>query len=198
MMATDDLLAITRGSVAHQEPPRDPLAPFLSAVKAAFGFSSFSWDLCGGGFRRADRCFELVDNPLVQNWSSLGCHWGHVQSNLWLRPPPHLRGKIEPWVQKCAESTRCGLPGVRIFLLTSPNVASKWFDRWVADNARVYLLRTPLGYLGNGPWNTQMLSVFDGTSRGIELWNWHSPHGVLQGGVSKQVVTPVSSIVPVQ
>jgi hypothetical protein len=194
MMSTDESLASAILRAKAAEPVWDPLAPFLGAVKAAFGFSSFSWELCAeqDGFRRADRCFTLDDQPLAQNWSTLGHgYWGHP-SNLLLRPPRYLRGKIDQWVEKCAESMHRAR-NVRIFLLTSANMASTWFNTWVVSNARVYVVRGRVGVFDRRiPGNTQMLSVFDGTSRGIELWDWRSPQGVQQGGVAKPVVSPVS------
>jgi hypothetical protein len=77
-------------------------------------------------------------------------------------------------------------------------MASTWFNSWIFGKARVFVLRGRLSSLGGGLLNTQMLSVFDGTSTGIELWDWGSGQGVQQGGVAKPVVSPASSIVAVQ
>src|SRR5580692_11298742 len=152
--------------------PYRRLDPFFGAMRAKFGVSDFAWDLAAGYERaRAPQCFRMCDRPLEQNWSRLGGGTKARPANLWL--DLESRDGIDRWAQKCVATTKEGAGKVRIFLLTTAIIGVPWFERWVNGNARVFALTGWLHSLDPSlPHTSHMLSVFDGVSTGIEVWDW--------------------------
>jgi phage N-6-adenine-methyltransferase len=153
---------------------------FIAAVKKRFGIAHFAWDLAATEENAVDglgekslRCYYGPDQetPWYRNALSLDCSW-NLHGDLWLNPP---YSHIEPWANKCAESTPWRHPRVgnrRIFFLAPAAVGSNWFARHVDGKALVLLLNGRISFDGKAPYPKDTILACYGLKPGYAVWRW--------------------------